>query len=269
MDSVGNLTHVEEFSNHDNSRFNYNGTAQPCNAFKINNVLSNLNFVRPEGDFTMTADYKASIPAADPDMDPPTIMDLGTRTYTIPSSVTTLDNSRDYIVNNSHLGSLVIFSPSPRYQDINLSLEYPPELVPDNLPDNHTNVSTLTVPARPDTFRLGFNRTDEPVTYTAGQPLLLRSTDPPQLSYYMQTGNTHENDWHIGDVIAHENPHVSSMAVDVLRPGWYPISRSDNYDVHIRDHNGTSFSNLSSDSQIRLNTTFGTVKHGDNSTTGV
>ena len=169
MNSVQHLTHVEEFSNHDNARFNFNGTAQPCNAFKINNFLTNLNFAQPEGDLDMRADYKVSIPhATDPRNNPPTIRDLGMRMITLPASVTMLDNARDYFAVNNTVGSLVVFSASPRYQEVNLRFEIPmdvlnPDPNPDPVPPSASNVSTLTVPNRTDAKRLGFNPTDEPM----------------------------------------------------------------------------------------------------------
>ena len=92
----------------------------------------------------------------------------------------------------------------------------------------------------------------------------LRSPDNPELSFYMDTGSTHENSWHIGDISAVKNPTIESIKPDVLRRGWYPISRSNNFNVHVREHFGNSARGLSNTSQVRLNTTFGSY-YGDNS----
>ena len=277
--SVRHLTHVEEFSNHDNSRFNFNGTVQPCNAFKINNFLTNFNFERPEGDLTWMADYTIFVPGdpeveADPTADPPVeavdatpdrTIKLGVRPITIPANITTLDNARDFFATTPGIGNLVVFTPSTRYQDVNLRFEIPPDLLNPDPPFNPPlpmmgvrNITQVTVPARSDAKRLGFNPTDATMLYSVDDVMQLRQPPDPELSFYMDTGSTHENSWHIGDITADTNPHIQSLKPDVLRRGWYPISRSNNFNIHVRDHFGNSAKGISNSSQVQLNTTFGT-----------
>ena len=280
--SVRHLTHVEEFSNHDNSRFNFNGTVQPCNAFKINNFLTNFNFERPEGDLTWMADYTIFVPGTEAveaipgtpggtgavgavEATPDRTIKLGVRPITIPANITTLDNARDFFAFNNSVGNLVVFTPSTRYQDVNLRFEIPNDLLnppggfnPPLPMEGVRNITQVTVPARSDAKRLGFNPTDTTMLYSVDDVMQLREPPAPELSFYMDTGSTHENSWHIGDITADKNPHIQSLKPDVLRRGWYPISRSNNFNIHVRDHFGNSVKGISNSSQVRLNTTFGT-----------
>ena len=202
--------------------FQFKGTSQRANHFKISHVSSVWHFQNPET-MHLTITHQSE--------------DTG-------GTVTPHDVEEQYIpVDKTHHMQVVDYfqrkdmaefsnyniADNPNSETFDLNLPF-------DVPDGNHNTSHMVVHASPTTKAFGLTQDeDTDLMYEQGTTVNVVRQPARNISLFYNTGDTTDPEWHIGDFSTEENPHYHIFTQETIRQGIHPLTKTKNLEIHARD----------------------------------